>query len=338
MGKSFETGRSCRALVQGLFMAAAAACGVVSAETAPVTGVESARATTITIATGNETGVYFPAGGAICRLVNQAYRDAGTRCFIESTDGSIDNLEALARKEVSFAIVQTDWQSALFSGSDKRREQPALRSVFSLHPEAFTAVVRADSPIHDLKDIKRSRVNIGSRGSGQRATIETLFDHLDWQLSDFSEMTELPAVDQPDALCRGEIDVMLYVVGHPNGAVKEVTTLCKSRLISLDSALVRSLTDKWPYYREAVIPAGMYRNNDKVTQTFGVGSVLVTDATTDDSIVYRLVKAVFENFEGFRQRHPALANLRLHNMIDEPLEAPLHPGAERYFREAGLIR
>ncbi|GAA3948763.1 TAXI family TRAP transporter solute-binding subunit [Allohahella marinimesophila] len=293
---------------------------------------------TITIATGNETGVYFPAGGAICRLVNQVYRGDGTRCFIESTDGSIANLEALARREVSFAIVQTDWQHNAYHGNDTMPAQKSLRSVFSLHPEAFTAVVRADSPIRDLDDLKNRRVNVGSRGSGQRATIEILLGHLGWSFSDFSETTELPAVDQPDALCRGKIDVMLYVVGHPNGAVKEVTTLCKSRLIPLSQQMVKSLTSAFPYYRESAIPASMYRHNDEATPTFGVGAVLVTDAATDEETVYRLVKAVFENFEGFRQRHPALANLRIQDMASERLATPTHPGAARYFREAGLVR
>ncbi|MAM85940.1 MAG: C4-dicarboxylate ABC transporter substrate-binding protein [unclassified Hahellaceae] len=326
----FGTGRWRSRLLHCLLIMTAS-YGVAQAETP-----KPVAAPTITIATGNETGVYFPAGGAICRLVNQVYSNKGTRCFIESTDGSIANLEALARKDVSFAIVQTDWQYNAYHGSETRSAQKSLRSVFSLHPEAFTAVVRADSSVHDLDDMKGKRVNVGSRGSGQRATIEILLSHLGWSFSEFSEITELPAVDQPDALCRSKIDVMLYVVGHPNGAVKEVTTLCESRLIPLSAEMIKSLKTAFPYYRDATIPAGMYRNNEGATATFGVGAVLVTDAATDDETVYRLVKAVFDNFEAFRQRHPALANLRVQAMANERLAAPIHPGAARYFREAGL--
>ena len=320
-------------------LAAALSVALPSAEAAPVkAGERLADKSPITIATGNETGVYFPAGGAICRFVNLSLRPNGRRCFIESTDGSISNLEALSRGDVTFAIVQSDWQHKAYRGTKDLPAQKSLRSVFGLHPEAFTAVVRADSAMHKLEDLKNRRVNVGSRGSGQRATIDILLRHLGWSFSDFSETTELPAVDQPEALCRGKIDVMLYMVGHPNGAIKEVTTLCESRLIPLDTQLVSSLKSAFPFYREANIPAGMYRNNNTIIPTFGVGATLVTDASTDDEVVYQLVKAVFENFEGFRQRHPALANLRMPTMASELFNTPIHPGAARYFREVGLDR
>lgn len=295
----------------------------------------------VTIATGNETGVYFPAGGAICRMVNRNASELGFRCSLESTDGSTFNLDALRKELVDFAIVQSDQQYHAFFGTESfKNEGPhkAMRSVFALHPEAFTVLARKDSGIEDFEDIRGKRVNVGSEGTGQRATLESLLDAYGWKMSDFSEALEYKASDQPRMLCAGKIDVMLYVVGHPSGAVKEATTLCDSVVLSLRGKAINKLISKHPYYRKTMIPGGLYRHNPESIWTFGVAATFITRENVPEEVVYALVKAVFENLDLFRRLHPALADLKPESMIRDGLTAPLHPGAEKYYREKGWIR
>jgi len=294
----------------------------------------------VSIATGNETGVYFPAGGAICRLTNKTLKQNGFRCLVESTEGSTYNLQALREGAVDFAVVQSDWQYHAYNGSSIFSEQgphKELRSVLSLHSEAFTVLVSEVSGITQFADIKGRRVNVGATGSGQRGTMEILLQAYGWGLSDFSEASEIKAIDQPRALCFGDIDVMLYIVGHPSGAIKEATTLCNTRLLEVKGNIIDQLVKGNSFYHRSLIPAGMYRNNPDSVETFGVGATLVTVSSLPDHVVYAVVKAVLENLDQFKKLHPALAELKKENMVFDSLIAPLHPGAKKYFRQKDLL-
>jgi hypothetical protein len=160
---------------------------------------------------------------------------------------------------------------------------------------------------------------------------------LGWTMGDFALTSELQAAEQSQALCDNNIDAMVYTVGHPSGSIQEATTACDSVLVNVAGDAVDQLVAEHPYYRKATIPGGMYRGSDADVQTFGVGATLVTSAAVSEDVVYALVKAVFSDMDQFRGLHPAFANLDPKEMANDGLSAPLHPGAEKYFREAGLI-
>lgn len=295
----------------------------------------------ITIGTGGVTGVYYPAGGAICRLVNKARRENGIRCSVKSTEGSVYNLKALRKGRIDFAIVQSDLQYDAWKGRGLfKRSGPFhhLRSVFSLYPEPLTIVARKDSGIRSLADLKGKRVNIGSPGSGQRATMEVLMHRMGWTMKEFAVADGLRSADLPQALCNDQIDAFVFTVGHPNGTVKEATTACPSVLIPVDNKAVRRLVRENPYYSMAVIPGGMYRGNPQDVTTFGVRATLVTTSDEPASVVSSLVTAVFSNFEDFRQLHPAFQGLDKDAMVREGLSAPLHAGARSYYVKQGLLK
>ena len=294
----------------------------------------------ITIGTGGVTGVYYPTGGAICRLVNKDRKDHGIRCSVESTGGSIYNINTIREGELEFGVAQSDWQYHAYNGSSRFEEQGAfedLRAVFSVHPEPFTVVARADAGIETFEDLKGKRVNIGNPGSGQRGTMEVVMEAMGWTTDDFELATELKAAEQSAALCDNQIDAMVYTVGHPSGSIQEATTACDSVLVTVDNDVIRQLVEERPYYRMATIPGGMYRGNPEDVTTFGVGATFVTSADVSEDAVYTVVKAVFENFEDFKGLHPAFAVLEKEQMVQDGLSAPLHAGAETYYREAGLI-
>ncbi|GAW34619.1 NMT1/THI5 like protein [Roseovarius sp. A-2] len=294
----------------------------------------------ITIGTGGVTGVYYPTGGAICRLVNKGRKDHGIRCSVESTGGSIYNIKTIRAGELEFGVAQSDWQYHAYNGTSRFEEDGAfegLRAVFSVHPEPFTVVARADSGVTTFDDLKGKRVNIGNPGSGQRGTIEVLLEAKGWTTDDFALATELKAAEQSAALCDNQIDAMVYTVGHPSGSIQEATTACDSVLVEVAGDVVEGLVNDNPYYRTATIPGGMYRGNDEDTQTFGVGATFVSSDAVSEEAVYTVVKSVFENFDDFRSLHPAFANLDPQEMATAGLSAPLHAGAAKYYKEQGWI-
>ncbi len=296
--------------------------------------------TFIAIGTGGVTGVYYPTGGAICRLVNRDRAEHGIRCGVESTGGSVFNINAIRGGELEFGVAQSDWQYHAYNGTSRFEEQGPfedLRAVFSVHPEPFTVVARADAGIETFEDLQGKRVNVGNPGSGQRGTMEVLMEAMGWTMDDFAVASELQAAEQSQALCDNNIDAMIYTVGHPSGSIQEATTACDSVLVDVANDAVDMLVEENPFYRTATIPGGMYRGNPEDTQTFGVGATFVTHADVSDEVVYTVVSAVFENLDQFKSLHPAFANLDPEQMANDGLSAPLHAGAERYFREAGLI-
>lgn len=296
--------------------------------------------TYISMGTGGVTGVYYPVGGAICRLVNQNRREHGIRCAVESTAASVYNVNAIRGGELEFGVTQSDVQYNAYHGEAEFADlgaQENLRSVFSLHAEPLTVVARADSGIETFEDLEGKRVNIGVPGSGTRALMELLMAELGWTSGTFSLAAELAPAEQSAALCDNNIDAFAYALGHPAGAIQEATTTCSSIIVPIEGEAAQALLDEYPYYTPATIPGGMYAGNDEDVQTFGVGATIVAAAEVPDDVVYIFVEAVFSNFDTFRGLHPSLAELTPEEMATEGLSAPLHPGAERYYREQGWI-
>ncbi|MCB1797245.1 MAG: TAXI family TRAP transporter solute-binding subunit [Gammaproteobacteria bacterium] len=294
----------------------------------------------ITIGTGGVTGVYYPTGGAICRLVNKGRKEHGVRCSVESTGGSVYNLNTIRAGELDMGVAQSDWQYHAYHGTDKFAEQgpdKELRAVFSIHPEPFTVVARADSGIKTFDDLKGKRVNVGNPGSGQRGTMEVVMTAKGWANEDFKLVSELKAAEQSQALCDNKIDAMVYVVGHPNGSIKEATTSCDTVLVPVEGPVIDKLIADNPYYRAAVIPGGMYTGSANDVTTFGVAATFVSSTRTPSETVYQVVKAVFDNFDDFRKLHPSFEHLTKEEMVKAGLSAPLHDGALKYYKEAGLM-
>ena len=306
-------------------------------------GVSAAQAQErfISIATGGVAGVYFPAGGAICELLNRERAENRIRCAAEPSGGSVANINGIRSGRFEFGIAQSDWQFHAYNGSSRFYSAGPynnLRAVFSLHSEPFTVVARADAGIENLQDLLGKRVNIGNPGSGQRATMEVIMEEMSWTDGDFAQVSQMNASEQSQALCDGLFDAMVYVVGHPSSSINEATSACDSVLVNVSGREISNLVRRSGYYREATIPGGMYCENEEDVATFGVGATLVTSSDVPADVVYELVSAVFDNLEEFKGLHPAFAALDPVQMANDGLSAPLHIGAARYFREKQLIQ
>ena len=295
----------------------------------------------VTIGTGGVTGVYYAAGGAICRLVNKDRARHGIRCSVESTGGSVFNVNTIKAGELDLGFSQSDVQYNAAKGLGQFKDAGAygdLRAVFSVHPEPFTVLARKETNAKTLADLKGKRFNVGNPGSGTRASMEELLTAMGWKMSDFSLASELKADEHGPALCDGKIDGFFYGVGHPSANIQDPTTSCGAKLVSVTGPAVDKLIADKPYYAKASIPGGLYPNNPTGATTYGVLATVVSSAKTPPEAVYQVVKAVFDNFEEFKKLHPALAHLTPQNMARDGLSAPLHEGAARYYREKGWIK
>jgi len=294
----------------------------------------------MTIGTGGVTGVYYAAGGAICRLVNKDRAKHGIRCSVESTGGSVFNVNTIKAGELDLGVAQSDVQYNAAKGEAQFKEGPfkELRAVMSLHPEPFTVLARKEANIKSFQDFKGKRFNVGNPGSGTRASMEELLNAMGWKMSDFSLAAELKADEHGPALCDGKIDGFFYGVGHPSANIQDPTTVCGAKLVSLTGPAVEKLVKAKPYYGYATIPANLYPNNPQETRTFGVLATLVSSSKVPADSVYAVTKAVFDNFDEFKKLHPALAVLDPKAMVKDGLSAPLHDGAAKYYKEKGWVK
>ena len=294
----------------------------------------------VTIGTGGVTGVYYAAGGAICRLMNKERKAHGIRCSVESTGGSVYNVNTIKAGELDFGVAQSDVAYNAMKGEQQFKESGAfgeLRSVFSIHPEPLVVLARKDANVKALPDFKGKRFNIGNPGSGQRATMDILLPALGMKTSDFSLVSEMKADEHGAALCDNKIDGFAYVVGNPSANIQDPTTTCHAQLINIMGPAVDKLVKTYSYYAAVNIPGGMYAHNPNPTNTFGVVAAFVSSSKVSNDVVYAMVKAVFDNLDDFKKLHPAFAHLDSKEMIKNGLSAPLHDGAVKYYKEKGWM-
>ena len=293
----------------------------------------------ILIGTGSKDGVYYYAGKAICRIVNTKVK--GVSCSVVSTAGSLYNLSNVRDGGLDIGIAQSDWQYHAVKGTGPVKFMDGsfqnLRALFSLHAEPFTLVVRRDAGITRLDEIVGHRVNIGNPGSGQRATMEVVMRAMNWSKKDFKLVEELNASEQSFALCNNRIQAMVYTVGHPNASVAKAARLCNATIATVDGPVIDKLVANNPYYAYTDIPGGLYPGIQDPVRTFGVKATVVASSDLSADTVYRIVQALFDNLDKFRKLHPAFNVLRPEQMVRDGISAELHKGAEKYYREKGLL-
>jgi len=309
-----------------------AGCMVLSVALAP---------TPVTLATGTPGGIYHPVGNAICRMFNLADEHQARPCVAVSSDGSVANVERVESGNSTFGLSQTDVAYAAFHGEGSfaaSGPDSKLRMVIALYAEAFTLVARADSGIRDFQDLRNKRIGIGKSGAGYTFTRDIVLGFYGWAISDPERVQELGPAEQNRALCDNDVDAIIFEAGHPNGLTQEATTGCQARLVRVAGPQIDRLLAAHPYFVASAIPGGIYDGNPSDVETIGTQAVLLTSSDQSDELAYAVVKAVFENFADFRRLHPALAKLTIKDMVPSSSVIPIHPGALRYYREAGLIR
>ncbi|AXT34472.1 TAXI family TRAP transporter solute-binding subunit [Phaeobacter sp. LSS9] len=298
----------------------------------------------VNIGTAGIGGGYYPTGGFICNVLNKSRKSQGhnVRCTVESTGGSVANLRSIQAGELDVAIVQSDWQYHSFNGTSKFEEAGAnedLRFLFSLHMDTAHLVSRADAGTKDFPDLKGKTVNIGNAGSGTEATMTFALSRYDETPEDyFGQATRLTSREQAQALCDGKIDAFFYTTGITASSITEATNTCDAAIVNWSDDTIDGMIGEFPYYAKSIIPAGTYRGQDEEVTTWGLSATLVATAAADEEVVYNMVKSVFDNFEDFKAQSTLYTHISREGSSVNGRSVPYHPGAERYFREVGLIK
>jgi hypothetical protein len=294
----------------------------------------------VTIGTGGVTGLYYPTGGAISRMLNKKFSEFKIKATVESTSGSVFNINAVLQGDMEFGIAQSDRQYQAYHGVAEWAEsgpQTDLRAVFSIHAEPITLVVSEGSRVRNIEDLRGKRINLGNPGSGQLQNSRDVLSAAGLSEDDISA-EYVKAVEAPGLLQDERLDGFFYTVGHPNGNIKESTSgRIRVYIVNVKGDNIDRMVGDLPYYAKATIPHEFYPRalNEEDTETIGVKATFVTSESVDEDFVYALVKVVFENLEEFKTLHPAYEALTKENML-QGLTAPIHKGAFRYYAEVGL--
>ncbi len=295
----------------------------------------------ISIATGNITGIYYPAGGAICRLINLNKVNDKIKCAVEPSQGSMQNLEYIINGVSDLGISQSDWQYMALTKSGAftySTDTSRIRTLFNLYNENVTLIVSKDSGINEFNDLEGKTISIGQVGTGTRATVEEIMKAKKWNKNNFKKLVnQIDVYEQIDYLCRGEVDAIFFVAGHPNGLSQELTSQCQAKIIPIDKEVIDTLVAKYPYYYPTEIPAGMYVGQPNAIPSFGFKASLLATTDLSNEIAYKVVKDVFEKFDDFKSSHPILLSLDKSDIVNSSMVFPIHPGAAKYFKEVGLI-
>lgn len=324
-------------------LAAVAALGLASPAGAqePPAPAAAPEPVVVSLGTASITGVYFPVGVSLCRLVNQHRRDTGVRCAARPGAGSVDNIAGLRDGTLGLAIVQSDVQAQALAGAGPFASAGAftdLRSVMGLYPEPLTLVTRDDSGIERVEDLAGKRVWLGPEGSGTRLLADTLLGALGWtEESVEAAPAEIGADGVAQALCDGEIDAFLYAVGHPALIVQDAALACGARLAPIDGPAIEALVAARPDLSMATIPSGLYPGSSEAVETFGVSATVVTRADAPEDRVNAMVAQIFADIDLLRGLEPVLTDADPEAMVGLGRSAPLHPGAERYYRDRGWL-
>jgi len=292
----------------------------------------------ITLGTGDLNGTYYPTGNFLCKYMNKITPTTNIRCTIESTDGSVYNVNAIESGKFNFAISQADTVYNAAKGIKKFRNKPLrkLRSVMAIYPELFTLISRKDASITSLKDIRGKRINLGNSKSGSEYTTLELLNAYDIKKEQLLYSSALKIEDTADALIDNEIDAYFFMVGHPAQTVKNASESIPISIVPIVGPEVDQFIKKHEYFNKDIIPAGLYEGVNTAIPTFSVKAVLVTHESTNEKLVYTFVKTILENFDEFKTLHPAYSNITKKSLL-EGLGAPLHKSAHKYYREIGLL-
>ena len=305
-----------------------------------VATVASAQ-TFITIGSGGTTGIYFSVATGMARIINET-ENLGLRANARSTGGSVFNLNALGTGELQMALAQNDIASYAYNGAGipafEGKPIKNIRSIGILYPEVVHVIARESSNIRSIRDLKGKRVMVGDVGSGTEQNTRQILEAYGLKFEDLASSPRVPAPQGVALLQDGRIDAMVYTVGLGNAAIQQAAQTIDLRIIPVEFGVIDDLAKKYPFYVGFNIPGGVYKGVDVVTPSVAVRSMLLVSDSLSADLVYNMTKAIFGNDANFKAIHPNLARFFNRATAVRNLPVPLHPGAERFWKEVGAIK
>jgi len=317
-------------LVVGLL----AGCG--GGDKKPEAGKPAVQSVKMILATGGTAGTYYPFGGAIAQIWNS--KIPGMNVTAQATGASVENVKLVNKKDAELAIVQSDTVDFAFKGieSFKTGKQDKMMGIAVLYPEVIQVVVRADSGINSIADLKGKKVGVGAPGSGTEANFRQLLDvyGLDYnalkpQYLSFSESAE--------QFKDKNIDAFIVVAGTPNSAIMDIGAQHALKILPVPADMATKLFAKYPFLAPVKIPANTYKGITADVETVAVMAVLIVNPEVKEDVVYNLTKALFDNQENLGKAHNKGKELKLETAT-KGLSIPFHPGAVKYYKEKGIMK
>ncbi|HHW18760.1 MAG TPA: TAXI family TRAP transporter solute-binding subunit [Firmicutes bacterium] len=286
----------------------------------------------MTIATASMGGAYYPIGTGIAEIVSKNVK--GVTMTAEVTGGAVENCRLVGNKEADVGITNANTAYFAYNGTDPYKEKYNIRALGSLHSTILHIIVLDKSPIKTVADLKGKRVAVGPAGGGSIPIFKDLLSVYGMTLDDV-KASYLSYDDGMMALKDGNVDAALAAAGYPTSAVMQLTNTDKVRFVEVDSAKFDELVKKFPYYSKVTVPAATYKM-DKDAVAVGVNNVLIVNAGMDEKTAYNLTAAIYNNLAALGEYHASVKQVTLQSAAQSPI--PFHPGAEKYFREKGLIK
>lgn len=289
----------------------------------------------VTVATGSTSGLYYPSGGAICRLYNLS-KEGNTKCIVESTPGSLYNLNAVEGGLNNFAFVQADEMLSYIDKKKKEGNASGIQVVFPLYTEAFVLVASKNSGIANINDIKGKSINIGVENSGVRNFTSKFIDAMHLKSTDFKSIATENQSSVEHMLCSGVVDVSFFISGQPSEMIQNLVENCGAKIIPFTNNVIENILKQNPYYTVVKIPSEMYVGHNFEIQTIGTKAILITSSFANEELVYNLANVIIKNFEAFKQ-YSSVTNKMSVEEVGIPLPyLQFHSGAIKALNENGI--
>uniref|UniRef100_A0A832I6X1 TAXI family TRAP transporter solute-binding subunit n=1 Tax=Pseudothermotoga hypogea TaxID=57487 RepID=A0A832I6X1_9THEM len=290
-------------------------------------------ATFLTIATGGTAGTYYPLGAGMADIWNKNIK--GMNAMVQSTGASVANVNLLKNKEVDLIFVQNDVAFYAYNGVEMFKEPfPQLRGLATLYPETVQIVALADRGINSVYDLKGKRVAVGAAGSGTEVNARQILAAAGITYNDI-KVQYLSFGEAANNLKDGNIDAAFITAGHPTAAIVDLAAVRKIVLVPVPDEIIASLQKDYPFYVKIVVPAGTYKGVDVDVVTVAVKAMLAVRAEMPEDLAYQLLKTMYANQKRLIEAH-AKGELIIPETGKEGMSIPLHPGAEKFFKEMGL--
>lgn len=302
-------------------------------------GGTAAKPTNINIATATTGGVYYPLGNAMAQLFNK--KVPNVKASAQATAGTPQNILLMQKKEAEVAFAQNGVAYYAYNGKEMFKDKPVkmLRAITHLYPNVMHIVVNANSNITSIKQFEGKRFVPGAVGSATEVNSKEILGlyGLDYKDKKNVKADYLGYSEAAEALKDGRVDGILIAGGLPTAAVLDAASAVKIRILSLEPDMIAKLTKEMPWYYPVTIPKGTYMGQDEDVHTVAVANILICRDDLSTDMVYQMTKALYENQKDLVTAHSAAKYMVLKNALNG-LTVPLHPGAEKYYKEVGIIK
>ena len=309
---------------------------ILAAGLAAIFTTSASAQTNLTILTGSTSGVYYPLGNAISGIFGKSI--PGARSSVQVTQGSIENLKLLEAGDGELAFSLGDTVSAAWKGDPDagfKARLAKLRGVAAIYPNHIQLVVSESSGVKTLRDLKGKRVSVGPKQSGTELNARAIFAAAGMTYADFGRTDYLPFGQSAKMIEKGELDATLQSAGLGVDSIRLLSTAVPIRLVAIPNDVVTKIGDS--AYVSSVVPARTYEGQTEPVETAAVVNFLVTREGLTSDTVYAMTTAIFANLNQLVQTHPAARGISVKDAATG-MPLPLHPGAERYYREIGLLK